>query len=595
MNQSLLLCGVVGALIATAPAQSPCVNPSSNVQTFRTLFDGTTYLGTPSVTDGANMFFDLTLTSDVTISRIGINLLDDGSAAPGGVATPNLVGQTSFLVVWLTPTTAIGNTANAAVWNQVAIGNLTVAPPDSPSNALFNGVAPATGPFTLTAGSYGVALQHIPIGAALPPNPFAPGSQAGTVLHPLYTNPAALPTPTTFSDQFLTLNAAGLGGQANPFVSGVAQPRVINCEIDYAVPANTAYSTPYGSGCYDRKASFYEHFAAPGSIDLTANLTMINLGPNYQVIPGVGVFIPPVSASLTLNPPAQTSTASWDDAHTGPIALPASWGAGFPYPGGVTPAIDIGSNGYVFLQPGTSTLAYYGATSGLLNDAARLCPAWGDWDPATGGSMHYDVGPGEAYVAITWLNVPEWNQPGTSVSFQMILYPSGQVDFVYQGTVGMVAAAALVGWSPGGGAADPGSMDITATVPFQTGDGTVPAVLSMSARPVLGTTPNMVTTNLNAATNINIVLLSLAPLPGIDLATLGLPAPGCRTYIGLTSYASLGLTLGSGTSSLPLNLPNNPAFVGAQMFGQAVQLTPPQALNAAGVLVSNAVCISLGL
>lgn len=393
------------SLVPTLAAQSPCVSPASTPQTFRTLFDGTTYLGTPSVTDGANLYFDLTLTAPVTISRIGVNLLDDGSIT----TLPNLVGQTTYLVVWTTPTSAVGQVANPTVWNQVGIGNLTVAASDAPSYATFDGLGSATQPFTLPAGSYGIALQHIPIGATLPPNPFVPATNGGTPIHPLYTNPAVLTTPLTFRDQFLAFNAAGLGAQASPFSSGIAQPRVGNLEIEYTVAPNTAYSTAYGTGCYDRKASFYENFPAPGSIDLTANLTMLNLGPNYQVIPGVGSFVPPVSASLTLNPPAQTGTtaAPWDDAHSGPIALPASWGAGFPYPGGVTNSIDVGSNGYVFLQPGTSTLAFYGATTGLLNDAPRLCAAWGDWDPSVGGSIHYDVAPGDAYVTITWLNVPE--------------------------------------------------------------------------------------------------------------------------------------------------------------------------------------------
>jgi hypothetical protein len=598
--QKALLLAAAAAIAATLPAQAPCVSPAASTQTFRTLFDGTTFLGSPHVNDGANVFFDLTVNAPVTISRIGVNLLDNGTAVVNGVTLPNLIGQTTYMVVWTTPTTALGQIAVPAVWTQVAIGNLTVAAEDAPSNALFDGVGSATGPFTLNPGSYGIALQHIPIGATLPPNPWVTQTTAGTPIHPLYTNPAVLPTSTTFSDQFLTLSSAGLGAQAAPFTGGAAQPRVINTEIDYTVPANVGYSTAYGSGCYDRKASFYENFAAPGSIDLTTNLTLLNLGPNYQVIPGIGSFTAPVSPSLTLNPPAVTSTAAapWDDAHSGPIALPASWVGGFPYPGGSTAVIDVGSNGYVFLQPGTSTLAFYGTTSGLLNDAARLCAAWGDWDPNTGGTLHYDVGPGDAFVAVTWLGVPEWNQAGTSVTFQLKLYPSGQVDYIYNGTVSMVAAEALVGWSPGGIAADPGNMDISATVPFQTGDGSVPAAVAMSARPVIGTTPSVVASNIQASATLSAILLSFVPSPGIPLTTFGVGAPGCSAWI-TPPAATLGIQIRAlvppgSTHPASFSIPPNPAYNGLQVYSQAAQLHPAGSVNSAGLTVSNALCIHVG-
>jgi hypothetical protein len=237
-----------------------------------------------------------------------------------------------------------------------------------------------------------------------------------------------------------------------------------------AYPASGAYSLlmDTSTGSEGTTGAFYELFPAPGSLDLTANLTLQYQGSHYQVIPGTGTFHAPSSPSLTLDGWDSSGTGNWDDAHAYPIALPASWGAGFPYPGGVTSSITIGSNGYVYLQPSFNSAAFYNYVYGFLSEAPRLCAAFGDWDPSAGGSMHYDVGPNDEWVAITWLDVPEWPQPGTSVTFQMVLYRSGHVDFVYPGAVGMIAAPTLVGFSPGYISIDPGSTDISASVPFAT-------------------------------------------------------------------------------------------------------------------------------
>ncbi len=270
-------------------------------------------------------------------------------------------------------------------------------------------------------------------------------------------------TRTVYSEDFEN----GSLGSAWTTSSSTPDGRI---EISSEASASGAYSLwmDVSTGSDGGAGAFYEIFPAPGSLDLAANLTLTNQGSNYQVTQGTGTFQTPVSGSLTAGSWEYSSTGSWDDAHTYPIALPASWGSGFPYPGGVTQSITIGSNGYVFLQPSDYSYAFYNDTYNFHQQAPRLAAAFGDWDPSTGGSMHYDVGPGDAWVAITWLGVPEWPQPGTSVTFQMVLYPSGQVDLNYQGSIDMVLAPVLVGFNPAMGTVDDGSMDLDYSLPFTT-------------------------------------------------------------------------------------------------------------------------------
>jgi hypothetical protein len=85
------------------------------------------------------------------------------------------------------------------------------------------------------------------------------------------------------------------------------------------------------------------------------------------------------------------------------MALPASWGAGFPYPGGTTTQIQISSNGHVFLQPSVETFGFYGDVARFLNDSPRLCMMWGDLDgSAAGASINFETAPADAYVQVSW-------------------------------------------------------------------------------------------------------------------------------------------------------------------------------------------------
>jgi hypothetical protein len=99
------------------------------------------YIGGNQGNPGGAIYFDLTVTSAVTIGGIQTNYI-------AGIGSP--VGVT----VYTTPTTSVGNEGNMAAWTQVAMdnGGAVAAAANSPTSITF------ASPLNLAAGSYGIAL-----------------------------------------------------------------------------------------------------------------------------------------------------------------------------------------------------------------------------------------------------------------------------------------------------------------------------------------------------------------------------------------------------------------------------------------------------
>jgi len=117
------------------------------------------------------------------------------------------------------------------------------------------------------------------------------------------------------------------------------------------------------------------------------------------------------------------------------------------------------------VQPTTATTGQANAVLGsLLNGPARFAPAWSDWNPTAGGSIHVDVAANNQSVIVTWNAVPE-NGQGTANTFQCEIDAFGNVEYRYQ-TVSNVAKPLIVGWTQGAPARDPGNRDLTTALPF---------------------------------------------------------------------------------------------------------------------------------
>jgi len=532
MIKNLIL---VGTLAAAASAQSPLT----------TLFTGNT-----SLAAGATAYVDLVVNVPITISQIDVN----STAAATTAGT---------LEVRTCPTTYVGNDTNAGAWTLVGTTAVVAAGPGQPTIGLL-------APFTLAPGNYGLAVTHIGIG-------------------PLYNAGTGTATPgsgtnQTYSTTELTLLAGATAGGA-PGTAICCTPRVFNCNIHYTIAGSgtLATRTSYGSGCYSRAASFYENFATSAAFDLANTaISMLPNGSGYVVLPGITSYVAPTAAATPL-------TLTDDSETTVTLAAP------FPHAGGATPTLVVCSNGFVSVATGNGTSFTPDATA-LLGAAQTSWRNWHDYNPAAAGSgqVKFEQVGGIAY--ITWDGVYDFG--GTSAAnantFQFQFdTATGAVHFVFQ-TMSTLGNARLVGYSPGGPSANPGNTDLSTAVPATftlTSNDVAPLTLAASARPLVGTTISLDTTNVTGS-NIGVSFLSAVQVaaPGIDLGIIG--APGCAALIDVNvGFGSvIGNVLGLSLSA-PFAIPAT-APLGFQVYAQSIWLDATQ--NAFGLLSSNGVALTLG-
>lgn len=522
--------------------------------------------------------FDLDCQVPISISSMRTWLYDQGVGNP---PVPNQVGNTAQVDVWVCPTTSIGNqTSNPntnpnSPWILLGSGTITVVDTgvgDGESPIVFNP------PLALGAGQWGVNVVY---------NAPTSGTNPGP-LHCLGVSPNP---GTPYTDPFLTMTNDRIVGTAWGN-NGVDSP---NLRILYTPAASSAQYVKLGDGCYFRPEAFYQNFPNSNSAPSLANqaISLINLGSNYLAVPGAFGLVTPSGASITSGPYGSSSSNDWDDALSFPIPLP--FANPFPYPTGSTTDVTISSNGSLYLAAVTNNTfdvcgASYGSIAPFRDGPARIAAYYHDLDPTVGGGIYYETDPNNQWVRVTWLNVQEWGVPAAVNTMQVTLYDNGNID-LYYGALGNFSSGnnAIAGFTPGNGARLPASMNIVGSLPFQTGDGAIPPVLTMSARPVIGTSPNIVTTNITPGTLFEVFVAGLSGVPSpINLAPYGMP--GCFQHISPFTAFLVGLT--GQDFVVPFAIPNNASYQNVQFFFQAAPLTT--GLNSAGILTSNGLCAKIG-
>lgn len=127
-------------------------------------------------------------------------------------------------------------------------------------------------------------------------------------------------------------------------------------------------------------------------------------------------------------------------------------------------------------------------------------------------------------------------------------------------------------------------------LPYGNGCGNPAVRLGASARPVVGQSFNLVTSNIPAGSQLGATVLSYSQLlPPIPLASLGMP--GCEQHAGLDATL-IFLPTGT-TGSVGLSIPNRQSFAGQTIFSQSATFSP--GVNPLGVLSSNGVSLLLDL
>jgi hypothetical protein len=399
------------------------------------------------------------------------------------------------------------------------------------------------------------------------------------------------PSPSTGIPTFATTSgqpgerAARVMATPDTATSGTASSFASDLLVDFAGPGgyatwSHATSASQGTGCYRVSRSFYELFASVPQFEL-ANTTIV-LTPNAS-----GGYSVAAAPSAPFFAHGQVGLGLGDEA-VSVQALPASgFPGGLPYPGGSASALGICSNGYIWL--GSSTLSDYTPTAGeLLAGPARLAPFWADLFPDALHDVYFDVDPSGSTVYVTYDQVQTF-EIGGSVGLQVAIANNGTIQFRYGPVSGAPTTPVLVGWSPGGGAVDPGARDLSASMPFATAGPDSQGLSLDATQPLLGATVLQTLRNVPAAALLTARLIGTVPLPGIDLGALG--APGCAVWIDpfacVTAFFS-----GTPTITAQLVLPNVPAFAGAVVITQMFSLVP--GVNALGVITSNQSVLTVG-
>ncbi len=344
----------------------------------------------------------------------------------------------------------------------------------------------------------------------------------------------------------------------------------VNTKVPAGPPA-AEYSV-VGTGCANCRSSFYE----VGGFDLANSKIQLTYGTGgYSVGPSTATYVAPSGGSLGLTDETDAS-----------FALPFT----LPYPGGSTNTLRICSNGYISVSTGNG-ISYQPSSAAFLGSAVpRWAPCWHDFNPAGANNVYVNTAPG--VVRVTWLNVPNWTAPAGSSTVQAQFYSNGDVHFLYN-AVSLNADSYLVGWTRGNNAADPGNRDISATIGtgFSTCTSDVTGIdLAVSARPVIGTTINLVTSNLPASTLAGFQMLGFASfIPGFDLTTI-LDMPGCFAYT--LPDISVTFTPTGSSNSMPFTIPLDNTLNGQTMMVQTLTISP--GFNPASLLTTNGVQLLFG-
>ncbi len=350
----------------------------------------------------------------------------------------------------------------------------------------------------------------------------------------------------------------------------------VQSQVPSGIP--TAFNTILGAGCAGGSgpctSSVYELFANGAAFDLNGtNMGFALSGQNY-------VFGPASGGTGYQAVPTGTVIANGDDV-SATVALPFT----LSYPGGSTQTLHVCSNG--FISPVNNGTSFTPSASAFLTGAACWAMGWHDLNPSAGGQILANVTPTSA--RISFLNVRSFAGVGT-VNLQFEFLSNNRVN-CYWGTSSFTSSGGvLAGWTPGNGATDPGSSNLTTAVPAGLtlcpgAANLLPLALDASARPVMGTTIAMNTTNIPAGTSIAALLFTpTLATPPIDLTPIGMA--GCFAYIDPVSAQTFNSAFAPVTSwSQNVSIPANPVFVGVAIGWQSITFSPNT--TAAGIISSN--------
>jgi len=340
-------------------------------------------------------------------------------------------------------------------------------------------------------------------------------------------------------------------------------------------PSGATYAnfTSVGSGCGGTQVICDEALYEYPNFDLqNSSFTLAYAAGQYTLVPGAGSWITPTGAQ-----------GFGDDTEQN-FSIPFS----LPHPGGTTSTLRVCSNGFVTTGSGVSGTNYSPSVAKFL-PVEMWCALWRDLNPSSGGDVY--VSSNSQRAVVSWVGVPNYSNSGSN-TLQMQFWANGDVHVIYQNIT--VSGSYLVGYSVAN-AADPGGVDISASLGSGLtvcagSAGTPDVALDASARPIIGTTIDMITTNIPLTSVGGLSILSLIPIPGgLDLTSLGMP--GCYLYQDLTVIDLFPVAGGTGQRSFAI--PSTPSLSGTVIRNQSAVMV--LGINPFNIVTSNGLEMVVGL
>lgn len=389
---------------------------------------------------------------------------------------------------------------------------------------------------------------------------------------------SATADPTVY-EEFATPSTFDLAGRTLQLIP--ASPGWANL----ATNGPCAGQDTYGQGCVSSFNSFYQ--LLPDSATASAALT----GQSITLTPGTNGYVAIWGGASFVAPTAGSPLTPGDD---GAVAYVP--GTPLPTPFGPQATLQISGNGIIGFGPTAPTFPigppWVPTAADFLVNGGLF--AWHDYNVTEGGQILAEEILGVLYV--TFNNVESY--PGgvvnpSTLQFQLDLN-NGNLAIVWQNvdnnTTSAFGSAHLVGFTAPGNSLDPGSIDLATALPVVTGPDQAGLALDSNA-PVLGTNWNLTTSNVDPISPFTITFFGDGRLdPGLPLAFIGFPAPGCSVYINQILGNLVGVGAGSTTVTFPI--PGTLSLTGAVLTAQSICLTLQ---NPASLLTSNGVEGRLGL
>jgi hypothetical protein len=336
----------------------------------------------------------------------------------------------------------------------------------------------------------------------------------------------------------------------------------------------------FGQGCPPPSgisgASFYELFTG-SSIDLA------NLELELTPLGAQGYLVQPTSGSFFTG---YSNAVPMQDDQVVDQTMPFP----FVHPGGVCTTAGFCSNGFVWLDNFNNAAPAAPYVPAFLFDGPRISALWTDLDLTAFGTAYFDTTPAAAI--FTWLDAADFGNPSLRSTFQVQLFADGRIKLCYRGIAVGANRPILAGYGLGGATWDPGSIDITASMPFSTGTGVLPVTLdAIGVRPVLGASFPLQVDFLRPSAVAGFLVLGLVQHnPGISLAAQGMPNCFQHTSVDATQFF---LATPPATVLNLLAFPGNAAFAGLVLHAQVAVVDP--GITPLGIAVSNGGTMTLGL